>query len=288
MKLLEYKETIDKVASWNATLLEEALHKKDVLSQVQSYVLSEICKPSSQKGKIPFEEILTQKSLEDFMKSSPSLCIEFLFLLKKYDLDLYEKEAVSIIVAYEAILGEIWDEQPDHVEVFFMINMLHQLTGTSPEFKKIPDIMVSEDSFLLKPKTVIEKHLNDLILSSHCGLHHIQLTPATIEAIETVLLDFAAKYDLILASKALKILRYAGVKHSYSNELAYNFLMHNQSIEGYIGHYDPEFIKTKTEHIAQSQRLQITKEIVISLLEYTTHYRHVRDFSKDTTPQPLS
>ena len=155
MKPLEYKETIYKVAIWNATLLDEALQKKDILLQVQSYVLSEICEPSSQKGKIPFEEILSQKSLEDFIKSSPSLYIEFLFLLKKYDLDLYEKEATGIAAVYTSILEEIWNEQPDHVEVFFMINMLHQLTGTSPEFKKIPDIMVSEDSFLLKPKTVI-------------------------------------------------------------------------------------------------------------------------------------
>lgn len=277
---MKHKETIDNVVIWNTSVLKEAFRKNDILVQVQSYVVSEICNPHSQKGSIPFEEILTQKPLEDFIKSSPSLCIEFLILLKKYRLDLYEKEATDLVDIYESLLEDIWKDQPTNIDLFFMLNMMHQLKGTSPEFKNTRDITVSEDSFLLQSKVVIEKHLNELLVVSHYGLHHITLPPATVEAIETILIDYATKYDLVLVSKALRVLSYAKITNTYITKLVSDFLLHNQAIEGYIGHYDPEFVKTKTEHLAQSQRLQITKEIIISILEYSSDYRYIRDFSR--------
>jgi hypothetical protein len=276
---LERRKIKDKVSIWTSSVLEEALCQKDILLMVQSYVLLELCDSLFQKGEIPFEEILKAKTSENFIKSSPSLFIEFLLLMKKYRPDLYTIELVSLVDVYQLILKEIWDDSPNNIDVFLMLNMISRLKSSLPEITEPSDIKISEDSFLLKSKTVIKRNLNYLLIASNYGQKNIELTAATIEAIETIMLDAAAKYDLILASKAFKILICTRVKNSYNMELVYDFFLKNQSIEGYIGHYEGAFSQTNTKDIAKSQQVQITKEIILAILEYNSSYRYIRDFS---------
>ena len=176
IKSLQHKEVIDKVVIWSNALLEEALSKKDILSLIQLYVLLEICKPCSQEGKIPFEKILNQKSPEDFIKASPSLCIEFFILIKKYRPDLYKKEISNIVDVYTSILEEIRNDQPNNSEIFFMMRMIHQLNDMNSTLKKTTVIHISEDSFLLQPKTIIEKHHGSIKLDLNNKLTTFKIT----------------------------------------------------------------------------------------------------------------
>lgn len=269
---LSYKSVANKVDFWAHKTLEAALLKKDVLLEVQTYVLLDMCNSEAQIT-IPFEEIIEKKSLENFISLSPLLCVEFLLLMKKYKPELYTSEVENLVCHYESILEVIKKESPENFDVFVLLHKISSLKNEFSNHKEITiEIKVFEDDFLLKSKSAIDKKLNEILIATNFGKYSFNLTAKVMESIETIMLDAAKKYDLILVAKAFKVLMYANAENSYVMKYIYDFLLKNQSIEGYIGHYDVEISKTNSHDKALSQQLQITKEILFVISLYIRNY----------------
>ncbi len=270
MQTLRHKEAVEKVFCWTTKTFEEAIISNDSLLKIQCYVLLEMCKPSSQNIN-SFESVLKEITPEYFLKTAPSLFLDFLLLVKKYQPSSYTKELKEVILLYKSILEEI-KEETNNIDILLFLTKINILNDVVLKTTEVDCLNISENDFLLKSKGEIDKSLNVLLKVSKFGLKKPLLEASTIEAIETIMIDAATNYDLVLVTKALKVLTYAGIKETYVTEYVYNFLLNNQSVEGYIGHYEVEFASTTITNPTNKQ-LQITTEIITSILEYDLNDR---------------
>ena len=273
---LQLSPILKNVQQWNASVLKQSILEEDIALAMQACILNELCDSETPKSDF-FLSFINQSPSISELKKRPLGFLEFSILVKKYNPTRFNSEYIDLIDTYETILKDIYLEDTKNSQIVSMLILIANLKQSHFEAVQESKLNLTPNHFLTQNKAVLETELDTILRHSQFGNKPCVLSPDTVEAIEAIMLDATTKYDLLLASKALRALLVSGIQPTYSTEIAINFLVKNQSIEGYIGHYEAEFISTNTQDTATEKQLAITKAIVITLKEYYTNFRFLYD-----------
>ena len=276
---LQLSPILKNVQQWNALVLNQSVQEGNISLAMQSCVLNELCDSETPKSDVFLNFISKSPSISE-LKKRPLEFLEFATLVKKYNPILFNSEYVDLINSYETILKEVYLEDTKNNQVVSMLILIANLKGYNFEALDKTELNLTPNHFLTQNKAIVETSLNAILRYSQFGNITCTLPTVTIEAIEVVMLEATNKYDLLLVSKALKALVYSNISSTYSSEIAINFLSNNQSLEGYIGHYEEELISINAKDTATEKQLTITKEIVITLKEYHTNFNYYKDLGQ--------
>ncbi len=266
------------VQQWNASVLDQSIQEGNIALAMQSCVLYELYNSETQKNDV-FLNFINQTPSISELKKRPLAFLEFSTLVKKYNPTRFNSEYIDLINSYETILKEVYLEDTENNQIVSMLILIANLKQSSFKAVQKSKLDLTANHFLTQNKATVETKLDTILRCSEFGNVAYNLSPATIEAIEAVMLDATNKYDLLLVCKALKALAYSDNGLTYSSKIALNFLSNNQSLEGYIGHYEEELITINAEDTATEKQLAITKDIVITLKEYYTGFRFFYDLA---------
>lgn len=273
---------LQKILKKSFSFASKNIHNRDEEIALTAITLASICASRNTKLQEEFKILII-----DFEKvRNKEINLKNLQLLIQYAIIYFEvtkehqKELKELIVDYYKILS--FEEITANLLPSFL---LLKRANNKNIIDKISPISLKIDfDFTMMTQKEIGFLLNEIAQKTSHGLISITNIPIKlIKILETFLIIACSDYNLQQVSSILNALSYINAPKSLAIDTALTFLIHNQSVDGFIGYYEKEFSSLENHQKVNEIGIQLssTLQTISALLTYKTDFRFYASLGKN-------